>query len=377
MTNFRLAMIALGLLVLADAVCWTAKNHPHQPVSPPTAALPSPSVKVANATQLHSLSALTAPAAASAGATPATTAAPGDTEQRLGPFSIGGVDYTVVLRKRKPQAAATQELGDTVVAMEIRDSAANVLYQRRFPYQSAPAEFSDTWLVSAGILAGTKGTGLLVSYDLDSEPSAPEPETSGWYQVFGIVNGKLKPFSGPILVQGEPLSGDATRKQFKTAGPLDAHADSFNFKIWAHHFRLIYPVRVDWSQGKISPVEVCSSGKSGGSIPTCEYAVAPEEERRTTGLTFVQLCPDSLPCDHPERVLLRSDSKVDLVSCRAEVEWSEGVLSSPTTPENPMDDQGGIALGSENVALKVRVDGKEGWTRSEEDFNALGMPFEQ
>jgi len=41
-----------------------------------------------------------------------------------------------------------------------------------------------------------------------------------------------------------------------------------------------------------------------------------------------------------------------------------------------MSDQGEISVG-ENVWLKIRIDGKEGWLHHDEDFLALGFPFEQ
>ena len=104
--------------------------------------------------------------------------------------------------------------------------------------------------------------------------------------------------------------------------------------------------------------------------------MAPEDDRLAGELTFVQLCPDASPCDHPERVLVKKDSKLELLSCAADLRWSEGRSSGPTG-NNPMDDQGGIGVPSDNLELMVRIDGKEGWMRTDEDFTALGLPFEQ
>ncbi len=40
-----------------------------------------------------------------------------------------------------------------------------------------------------------------------------------------------------------------------------------------------------------------------------------------------------------------------------------------------MDDSGDFgAAGNGDVWLKVRIDGKEGWVYSEEDFSAIGLP---
>ena len=135
----------------------------------------------------ESLAGLAAQAAAPAGAEQG-----GASEERLGPFSIAGRDYSVLLRKKKRRPGSTQESGETVVAMEIQDATGAILYQRTFPYQEETEDFSDAWFVSAGLLTGANGSGLLVNFSEDSEPSAPEPEPTESWQVFGVVNGKAQ-----------------------------------------------------------------------------------------------------------------------------------------------------------------------------------------
>ena len=133
----------------------------------------------------------------------------------LGHFSIAGRDYTVDLETKKIQPGSTDERGDTVVAMEIKDSEGAVQYRRTFPYIEAKEDYFESWSVSAFLLTGTNGTGLLVSYEVYSEPSAPEEEPTGWFQVFGVVNGKFIPFGAPLEVRG---------------GLLDEYADGHTYK---------------------------------------------------------------------------------------------------------------------------------------------------
>jgi hypothetical protein len=168
-----------------------------------------------------------------------TEAAQNESQERLGPFSLAGKDYSVLLRKKKRQPGSTQESGETVVVMEIQDATGAIEYQRTFPSQAEIQGFSDAWFASAAILTGRSGSGLLVNYSADSEPSAPEPEPTEWWQVFGVVNGKLRPFSGPISVQGGLVSSEKLKTGYTTAGPLDAQSDALEFRVWAHHFRLI------------------------------------------------------------------------------------------------------------------------------------------
>jgi len=310
-----------------------------------------------------------------------------ETEQRLGPFSISGSDYTVVLHSRKRPPGSTEETGDTVVAMEIRDAAGATQYQREFPYQEANDAFSDAWSVDARVLAGTNGTGLLVNYSLDSEPSAPQHSYPDWWQVFGVVDGKLKSFGAPVSFEGQ-LGWEAAAKTgvYKSAGPLGPHADALQFRIWTGHFRMIYPVRVDWAEGKITPAQPCDEQATtvgSGEIQACQYSVLPETNRQIPDRTFVTLCarPDE-ECGNSEKVVVKPNSKVDLLVAQVKAHWNGGVAAGPSgksdNPTDGMDDAGGAGWAqNDELWLKVRIDGKEGWMHGEEDFHAFGLPQDQ
>jgi hypothetical protein len=307
-----------------------------------------------------------------------------ETEQHLGPFSVSGSRFTVVLHERKRQPGGSQESGDTVLAMEIRDAAGAIQYERKFPYQEANDRFSDAWFVGALTVSGTNGTGLLVSYSFDSEPSAPEPEPTSWWQVFGVVDGRFKPFGPPIYVEGGLVDEDAAARSqsYRSAGPLGPHGDLLQFRVWTGHFRLIFPVRVDWAEGKLTAAQPCEQTIAGGAQEVCQYNVLPESG--IGGETFVSFCPSpNEQCNKPERVGVRKDSKVELVVAQVPVGFTEGVPSGPSgnvkRPMDAMDDARSIVLAApgNELWLQVRIDGKEGWLHTEEDFDALGLPHEQ
>jgi hypothetical protein len=322
------------------------------------------------------------------GATALTgTAEEKETERRLGPFSISGSDYTVVLHNKKRQPGSTQENGETVVAMEIRDAAGAMQYQRKFPYQKANDTFSDAWYVDARILAGTNGTGLLVSYNYDSEPSAPQRSYPDWWQVFGVVGGKLKPFGAPVSFEGQ-LGWDAAAKTniYKSGGPLGPRADALQFRIWTGHFRLIYPVRVDWAEGKMTPAQACDEQAAmggSGEVQACQYEVLPAPDRQIGNTTFVTLCSrPSEKCENPEKVVVKTNSKVVLLVAQVKARWNGGVVTGPSGKSeklmDAMDDAGGVGWApNDELWLKVRIDGKEGWMHGEEDFHAFGLPEDQ
>ncbi len=377
----RTQRIAIGviLVLIAGAVAWITLRTRDR--SLPQARRPATSQRSA-----PQGGGLPAPAIRQEGGGSALMTPGGETEKQLGPFAIGGRNYLVVLRERRvePGSAEAAEAGDTVVSMEIRDVAGTVLFRRTFPYATENDGFSDFWSVLAKPLIGTRGSGLLVSYGFDSSPSAPVPESTGWWQVFGVVDGKFRPFGAPVAVEGGLFTNVSTGdfyagKQIKTAGALDEHSDLLEFRVWAVHFRLIFPVRVDWAQGRLSPAVACGKAGSNGQPEPCRYKVMPEDDRPVSKLTFVRFCPNPTKCEKPENVVLKSDSKVEFLASPAIVDWTDGNADGPSqTNKDPLNDAGKIALSPKpGLWLQVRIDGKEGWIDSEEDFNALGMPSEQ
>jgi hypothetical protein len=310
---------------------------------------------------------------------PSPTTSANESANHLGPFAIAGQNYTVELQTKKIRPGSTNESGDTVVAMEIRDATGAVQYRRAFPYVEGTEDYFESWLVSAQLLTGTNGTGLLLSYDGYSEPSAPEEEPTGWFQVFGVVNGKFVPFGAPLEVQGGLLDEYVESHTYKAARPLGAQADAVEFKVWAGHCRMIYPVRVDWSQGKLSPVQECNS--TAGALPTgCEYEALPEDKLYTEGLTFVRLWPGpDEKSGQPMKTVVKKNSKVDLLTAQVATRWVESNTADASANSNvSRDDTGWFDLTVDaNLWLKVRIDGKEGWMHSEEDFRALGLPEDE
>jgi hypothetical protein len=288
------------------------------------------------------------PVPAPAASPPPVVSSPPETEKRLGPFSINGNNYVVVLRQ-EPQSRG----GQTVSAMEIRDSRDTLLYKRSFRSQPDRVSHSESWYVSAHLMTRGNGTGLMVNYSRDGEPSAHEETT--WWQLFGVVDGVLRPFTGPLAVQGDLL---------------DSHFDNFDFRVWAHYASLIFPVRVDWAEGKMLPEQNCET------IP-CQFKVIPKEPGYRGDLTFVRLCPDPEKCQSPERVLVKNDSNIEIASCSALVRWNPGnVLDQSSEGKSAMDGEAGITVPGDAVWLKMRIDGKEGWVHDEEDFMRIGMIFE-
>ncbi len=64
---------------------------------------------------------------------------------------------------------------------------------------------------------------------------------------------------------------------------------------------------------------------------------------------------------------------------RSFTQWTEGKKADAAdTSKGPSDDAGGFGVAADSdLWLKVRIDGKEGWMHSEEDFRALGLPEDE
>lgn len=318
----------------------------------------------------------TSPNAAKNPTTPGPEKPADTTEQRLGPFSIAGKDYIVILRMQLPPGPEPGQ-ERTVVGMEIREASGAIQYVRTFPNTTRTEGFVDMLSVSVNPLSGPSGKGLLVNYAEYSEPSAPEPESFSFWQVFGVVDGKFRAFSGPIEVRGDLLSIDRSKAPV-TGAAIAATADTLNFKVWATRFRLVYPVRIDWTLGELVPAKPCAKA-SGRDGAICDYNVLPEGDGKTHESTFVRLCsgPDER-CANPERVIVNPNSTVQLLLARTEVLWDPGKPSGPSgNAKNALDDAGAISVTAQPPFLKIRVDGKEGWLVGQEDFDALSLPAEQ
>ena len=80
---------------------------------------------------------------------------------------------------------------------------------------------------------------------------------------------------------------------------------------------------------------------------------------------------------------MRKDSKVELLVAQVPVKLTEGAPSGPSgnvkRPMDAMNDARSIVLAApgNELWLRVRIDGREGWLHTEEDFAALGLPQEQ
>ncbi|HSD11685.1 MAG TPA: hypothetical protein VLF14_11900, partial [Candidatus Binatia bacterium] len=219
-------------------------------------------------------------------------------------------------------------------------------------------ESTEQCSVDAKMLAGTNGKGILISSRC--EPSTPLG--GGSWRVFGLVNGKVAPFGKELSVEGDVerfVPGTITRQGAMTM----ISSDMLEFKVSTGNFSVIVPLRVNWMQGRLEPGMRCyeQSGRgmveSGCEVPLVDVQRVPGEQE----MTFVRLFPEADEHMIPAHVVVRKDSKVEMLAAKVQTVLREH--------------EGTTSLGvADDTWLKVSVDGKEGWIHSQEDFQAIGLP---
>jgi hypothetical protein len=292
-----------------------------------------------------------------------------ETEQHLGPFRIAGQNYDVVLERRHLAQNGDVPAVDGVVSMEIVDAAGTVLNQRTFPLW-AEEDLHASWSVFAGPLIASNGRGLIVKFGADVEDSARDAPYS---QVFGVVDGKLVPFGGPVIATLSTPDADGTYHTVQTA---NSHTDGLPFVIGTGRFVLSGEVLIDWTQGKLS-LPTCADSNVG---PTgmCAYKLENPQSylRRPAQPAFTHLyaVPDEGSSTSKE-IAVRANSKLEFLRAGANLELKQ--LNSLTTPfgaNDPMKDQLRVqVVPHSEVWLQVRVDDNEGWLHGEEHLDSIGL----
>jgi hypothetical protein len=288
-----------------------------------------------------------------------------ESAQGLGTFAIGGQAYTVVTRVESLAGKTPKDakLKATVGSLQINDAAGNIVYQETFPYERNGDHFASKLSASASLLSTTSGAALAIRF-VDEPGSATTGES---WEVFGMTGGKLVSWGAPLpLGQGGGISvGGVVTGVMLRGGigvvPLASTADELEFRAWAGNFFVFVPVNVDWVAGQWSQGEECFELNEGSLRPKgCNLHVAASPQPPEEGAT-VELSADTVEDRYDaQEVPLQSNSQVEFLLVRALVKWGS------------VGDR--ITCSLDDLWLRVRIDGKEGWVHSQEGLAALGLP---
>jgi hypothetical protein len=311
--------------------------------------------------------------AAQQGSTPATNAQPQnptDRTERLGPFLIGGQQYTVLFREKALVQAGKPEA--TLVGLEILNLSGETSYQEVFSYEFADGHFSKILTSSVMPLPGRGGAALVIRFLEEPEAGSGTERSKAKesWQLFGVVNGRLVAF-GAVLPLGRgagiTVGGVVTGVMVQggiAVVPLASTAEEVGFRVWEGNFHVYVPVRLDWMHGQWGEGEQCYELNGGTLLARgCRMRVEAHREVQpeAENTEFVRLfvAPDGNTYNS-QVVEVRADSNVDFLAVLAVVHWQA------------LDER--VACSFDNVWLETQVDGQRGWVHGEEAFEALGLP---
>jgi hypothetical protein len=299
---------------------------------------------------------------------------PTDAVERQGPFVINDQQYTVVLHEKVLRAnsspAGSERSSVTLAGLEILDASGHAAYQETFAVVLADGSFSQTLAASASLFAAEGGTAIVLRFigqPVFASGALGALAKESW-QVFGLVKGQLTIFGavlplgqGADITVGGVVTG-VTAKGGIVVVPLASTAEQLEFRAWTGNFYVFVPVRVDWLHGQWGEGEQCYELARGTLRERgCIMRVEAEREPRpgSSETAFVQLFAATNESES-QQVAIRADSKVDFLEVLATVRWS-------TT-------DGRVVCSFDNVWLRTRIDGNNGWVHGNESFEALELP---
>jgi len=296
-----------------------------------------------------------------------------DTAQQLGPFSIRGQNFRVVLHEKRLPGAIDPQFAQTLSSIEIRDATSSVVYQKTFQFGIEEGKLERSLKASAALLSGKYFTGVLISYRLKLDTG----EDAEAWQVFGYQDGRYKPQDARFRIFDKPRRGDygantSAEVQLVTPNgvvtkPMVPEGEIFDIRVWTGNFYVMLPVGVDFANGKLRPGKRCAG--TGGAKPGmheigCDMRVEAERKPPNEETTFLRVLNGSEPGQgEPLHLVLDKNSKVEILKANAFVDWG---LSGDL-----------MQVVFRDVWLQVRIDGDEqdmGWIHTNEDFAAIGLP---
>lgn len=260
----------------------------------------------------------------------------------LGPFPAGAGAVTVRLALVR---AADAPSPAAVESVEIIGADGAVHWQRRLASRVEDGRIEEAVTVDAQPLRGRRGEGLLLAYHVIS-PYAPASRS---WQAFGVFEGKLRPLSKPLSVEGE-LAEYSAGRPVEAAFDEALKADVLSFRVWTGRFFAVVPVALHWDWGL---------AQLAYPLKRCRFNVVADRRPAAAGAP-VELYSGPGEDSASSKAAMRQDSRVEILAAEGEPVW-----------EDAGDE---ISLGvSEDLWLRVRIDGREGWVHTEAAFDAIGL----
>jgi len=279
-----------------------------------------------------------------------------DARQTLGPFALAGESYTVVLHEKRWSGTKAGDSDTALASLEIRAASGAVAHRETFTYSVHQGRFESWCSASARVLKGNMINAILI--DVGCLPSAPQ--SGGTWELFGVWDGKFMRLGAPFTAQGDIVRfvpGPVT----KVGKATSFQSDVLELRVWTGNFHVVVPMTVNWMQGRLMPPRCFEQTGHGMREGGCDLAVEVERVPTEDELTFVRLFTEpNESFGIPKHVVVKRDAKVEFLGAHAQVVASGSEAVEIGVADDPW--------------LHVRIDGRDGWLHTQEDFSALGVP---
>jgi hypothetical protein len=288
-----------------------------------------------------------------------------DVERRLGPFAVGpdtlpAHHLTVIERHKRVRGRPSNDPdAEALAVLEIVDASGTVHHRETFEYAIDRGAFASACSASVQLLKGNVASGLLLASGC--LPSAPDAADT--LQIFGAVKGRVQRFGKPFMVSGELVGLIHTPVTQAGRGRM-IQPDLLRFKVRTPNFLVTTSVSVDWMQGRVSLGQRCY-GQTGQGMREegCEVPVEAERVPSDEDETFVRLFDEATEqAGLPKHVVVKKTSVVEFVAAKVRFVWDDAA------------DIVDLHVDGDDTWLKLRIDGREGWIHTQEDFLAIGLP---
>jgi hypothetical protein len=263
----------------------------------------------------------------------------------LGPFPIEGHEFTVRLKvicykESQHEGVCNEDDEETVSSVRIVDENGKSHFSKSFPVSLVHK--LGRHLVDVTLLEGVEHQALELTYE-----DLPSPRTGESIQLFGLLNGTLKPLDlEPLELHGG--LADLPAGQLKDSKRL-LENDTLRIYALTNYFYIVTSVRVNWNDFRLEQ-------QDSGDFDVADqppYQIRPDIESERP--IRIYRSPDSKTT--PVGVNLTPQSRVQLLKAR--------FIAAPPEEHDSAND----------TWLKIRIDGQEGWILGVDDYTALGLSF--
>jgi hypothetical protein len=263
--------------------------------------------------------------------------------RELGPFTLDSLSYTLVLSVLQHAGA------ETVQRFTIVDDSGRVHFEETLDAPvAAPHGFEATATLRALYIEGVTGRGVLLIRE--RQPSAPL--TGVTYQIFGQGSDQLQPLTAPLSWYGEQPLQDTTARALR----LDL-GDVLMLQLWRFHFGVTLPLRFDLACEPGADTCVQPAATPAPDAPEFGLLEVDAELREPQARSYITLLAQP-GAANGARVPVHADSRIQVLQAAARVSLRAG---------------GTLDVIVRDEHLRVRIDGREGWIRGPEDFEAIGL----